>query len=331
MINLNEFDYYLPKELIAQKPAKPRDSARLLVVRENELEHRIFKEIDEYFKEGDVLVLNNTKVMPNKLSGKKSTGAVANIIIEGKEDGLYRARVNTHRPKPGVVLEFPLGLKAEIKYRKEDVFWLEFNKSLEEVLNTHGELPVPYYIKEPLQKKEDYQTEFASSSGSLAAPTSGLHFTKRQLKQLEKKGVKIVYVTLHISFGTFRKINGAVEDHKMDEESFIISPEAAEIINNRKSRLIVCGTTSFKALESASEPNGLVRPCNSTSMLFIYPGYKFKTKPDMMITNFHLPKSTLILFVSAYFGKERVLNAYKQAVEKKYRFFSFGDATLFIK
>lgn len=330
-MRLEDFDYNLPNELIAQEPSVPRDSSRMMVIKGREIQHKKFHDVLDYLKKDDVLVLNNSKVLPNLLSGKKSSGSPAEIVIEEKEGALYRARVRTRSPRINTVLEFPDGLRAVIKDVKKDLFWLEFNKEPEDVLSQHGKLPVPFYVKKPLQDQELYQTEFASYSGSLAAPTSGLHFTESLLDEITKKGVKIVYVTLHISFGTFSDIRGAIENHKMDPESFSISAETADVINKRKKRLIVCGTTSFKALESASDENGIVKECSLLSDIFIYPGYEFKIKPDMMITNFHLPKSTLILFVSAYFGKDIVLNAYREAVKEKYRFFSLGDATLFIR
>ncbi len=331
MVELEEFDYYLPRELIAQEPIRPRDSSKLMVIKKKEIEHRSFREIYNFLEKDDVLVLNNTKVLPNRLVGEKSTGSKAEIIIEEKEENLYRARVVFRGKKLGAVLNFPDGLVAKVKHRKNDIFWLEFNKSPEETLEKWGKMPIPYYVKKPIQDQSLYQTEFASDNGSLAAPTSGFHFTGELLGKIKDIGVKIVYVTLHISFGTFSDIKGPVEKHKMEKESYIVPQETAVAINNRKNRLIVCGTTSFKAIESASDSSGLVHPNASRSGLFIYPGYKFRIKPDMMITNFHLPKSTLILFVSAYFGKDVVLNAYNEAVKEKYRFFSFGDATLFYR
>lgn len=332
MINLEDYSYHLPKKLIAQEPVRPRDASRLMVVRGNELEHLIFKDIVDYFKPGDVLVLNNTKVVANKLQGKKLTGAEASVVIEGKENGLYKARVETRNPQIGLMLSFPGELLAEVRDRKDDVFFLKFNKSPEPVLREFGELPTPGYIRRPLERDEEYQTEFSRNDGSLAAPTSGLHFTKELIGKLKQKGVKICFVTLHISFGTFKKIDESkpVEENRTELEYYWIPKETADCVNKRDGRLVVCGTTVFKALESAQE-KGQVIAGENYSDLFIYSGHEFKVKPDMMITNFHLPKSSLLLFVSAYFGRKTVLDAYREAVEKEYRFFSLGDACLFIK
>jgi len=317
--------FELPRELIAQVPARPRDSSRLLHIHGMELEHLHFRDIVKFFRQGDVLVLNNSKVVPNKLIGRKTTGSAAEIIVEGKEDNLFVCRVKTKNPHVGTELEF-FGVRCKIVKQEDDLFWLE--GELDNVLKEHGELPQPEYI-EKLEKDDHYQTVFGKEDGSLAAPTSGLHFTQELLDQIKDIGVEIVYVTLHISFGTFRPIRTAIEVHKMDPEVYEISQEAADKINNRKGRLFVCGTTSFKALESSADEQGLVYAGRNSSDLFIYPGHKFRIKPDFMITNFHFPNSTLILFVSAYFGEEVIKNAYSAAIEKKYRFYSLGDACLF--
>jgi len=324
---LDIYSYFLPKKLIAQAPARPRDSSKLLHIKGKELEHLHFRDIDRFFSKGDVLVLNDTKVLANKLVGYKKTGSPAEIIVEGKEKSMYRCRIKTRNPKPGMCLEFP-GVNAVIKIQDDDVFWVKFDRPLEPVLKKYGQLPQPTYV-EKLKRKDHYQTVIARQKGSLAAPTSALHFTKSLLQKLRKKGVKIVTVTLHISFGTFKPIRTAVEEHKMDKEVFEVSRETADAVNNRTGKLVVCGTTSFKALESAADVKGIVHPIKAASELFIYPGHKFRIKPDMMITNFHFPKSTLILFVAAYFGKDTVLDAYRTAVKKKYRFYSLGDSCLF--
>jgi len=324
---LDQFSFHLPKELIAQKPARPRDSSKLLHIKGLELEHLVFRDIAKFFRKGDVLVLNNTKVLANKLYGKKKSGARADIIIEAREGELYRCRVNANRPSIGTELVFP-GLKARIEKHEGDEFWLSFDKDPKNVLERHGCLPQPNYIGN-LEKDEHYQTVYSHQPGSLAAPTSGLHFTKTLLEKIENKGVMITYVTLHISFGTFRPIEGPVEKHRMDEEEYEIPEKTADAVNNRKGRLFVCGTTSFKALESAADEKGKIIPMKARSSLFIYPGHRFKVHPDFMITNFHFPKSTLLLFVSAYFGREAVMHAYDEAVKEKYRFYSLGDACLF--
>jgi S-adenosylmethionine:tRNA ribosyltransferase-isomerase len=324
---IEEFDFSLPKGLIAQRPARPRDKSRLLVIKGKNLEHLQFKYVTGYFKPGDVLVINDSKVLPNKLSGKKVSGSPAQIIVCESDGKNCRAQVICKNPHVGTMLDFH-GHLAEITGQEDDVFWLRFDGPVERILKKHGELPQPQYVKE-LKRRDHYQTIYAKQEGSLAAPTSGLHFTPKVLQSLKKKGVLIVKVTLHISFGTFRPIRTKVEDHKMDPETYIISKAAADTINNRKGRLVVCGTTVFKALESSAEA-GRIKPGKASSSLFIYPGHKFKVRPDMMITNFHFPKSTLILFVAAYFGRDIVMHAYEEAVRRKYRFYSLGDACLFI-
>lgn len=334
-IDLKDYDFHLPKELIAQQPIRPRNLSRLMIVNADGVEHRRFKDILSYFREGDVLVLNNTKVLPNKIYGKKSTGASANMIVEEKcsNSKYYRCRVQSRNPIIGTKYNFPGSLVAEIMNKEGDIFFVQFNKDPVPVLKKYGKLPTPNYVKGELRRKDHYQTTFSKEEGSLAAPTSGLHFTRSMLEALKSKGVRVCYVTLHISFGTFKPIDESksVLEHKMDKEYYVVSKRTADVINDRKGRLIVCGTTSFKALESCSDKNGVVVPKSEYSDIFIYPGRKFHIEPDMMITNFHLPKSTLVLFVSAYFGKDRVLNAYNEAVREEYRFFSLGDATLFVK
>lgn len=327
MFNLSDYSYHLPKKLIAQEPVTPKDASRLMVIQGNNYEHLVFRDITKYFREGDVLVVNNTKVLANKLRGKRSTGSCASVVIEKEYNGLYRCRVEANNPRQGTNLYFPAGLEAQIYQREDDIFWLTFNKSPWPVLEKYGELPLPNYIRRPLSDNSGYQTEFSSEHGSFAAPTSGLHFTNELLRRLENIGVKVSYITLHISFGTFKPIDGSVQ--KTENEYYFIPEQTAEAVNKRKGRLIVCGTTVFKCLESSIK-NDLVLPGEGSSDLFICPGHNFKLKPDMMITNFHLPKSSLILFVSAYFGRDTVINAYKEAVRKEYRFFSLGDACLFI-
>jgi len=332
-MNLKEYDYHLPKSLIAQEPVRPRNSSRLMVIKGTKLEHLHFRDIIQFFKKDDVLVLNDTKVLANKLYGKKTSGSPANIIIEHKEGELYKCRIESRNPKLGTVFLFPSGLKGILVKMDNGTYWLSFNKSPISVLKKYGKLPAPNYVKSELKRNDHYQTTYAKKDGSLAAPTSGLHFTRKMLDTLRKIGVKIVYVTLHISFGTFTPIDEEkpISEHKMEKESYEVSKDTADKINDRKGRLVVCGTTAFKTLESAADNTGQIKHGKSVSNLFIYPGHNFNIKPDMMITNFHFPKSTLILFVSAYFGRDIVLNAYQEAVRRKYRFYSLGDATLFIK
>lgn len=335
-LDLNDYDYNLPKRLIAQEPVRPRNRSKLMVINGKNLEHKRFKNIVDYFEKGDVLVLNNTKVLPNKIYGEKSTGAKANLIVEGKEGQsgfYYKCRLQSRNPIIGTKYNFSGALQAEVMGKEGDVFIIRFNKDPVPVLKKYGKLPTPNYVKGDLKRKDHYQTTFSKEEGSLAAPTSGLHFTKSMLEDLKEKGVKICYVTLHISFGTFKPIDESkdISKHKMDKEFYSVTKKTADVINLRKGRLVVCGTTSFKTLESCTNSKGEVVPKSEYSDIFIYPGRKFHINPDMMITNFHLPKSTLILFVSAYFGKDVVLNAYNEAVRKEYRFFSLGDATLFIR
>ncbi|MFW6220723.1 MAG: tRNA preQ1(34) S-adenosylmethionine ribosyltransferase-isomerase QueA [Nanoarchaeota archaeon] len=334
--NLNDYDYKLPKELIANKAIIPKDNSKLLVINNDKLKHNKFYEIIDYFKKNDILILNNTKVLKNKLYGKKTTGANLDIIIEDCEDNyknIYKCRVQTNYPKIGTVIKFENKLIGKIIDRENDLFLVEFNKSPNNTLKKFGKLPNPNYIRKQIENESEYQTMYAKNKGSFAAPTSGLHFTKELLAKIKNKGVKIVYITLHISFGTFKLIkeDKPISEHIMDVENYFIPKKTAELINKRKGRVIICGTTVFKALESSSNKYGIIKNGYNESNLFIYPGYKFNFKPDLMITNFHLPKSTLILFISAYFGKDVVLNAYKTAVKEKYRFFSLGDACLFIK
>jgi S-adenosylmethionine:tRNA ribosyltransferase-isomerase len=335
-INLNDYDYKLPKELIANKAIIPKDNSKLLVIDNLKLKHHKFYEIIDYFKKDDILILNNTKVLKNKLYGKKTTGANIDLIIENCEDfkqNKYWCRVQTNYPKIDTIILFENKLTAKIIGRKKDLFLIEFNKSPKSTLKKFGKLPNPNYIKKQIENENEYQTTYAKNKGSFAAPTSGLHFTKELLTKIKNKGVKIAYITLHISFGTFKPIKEdiPINEHKMDIENYFIPKKTAFLVNNRKGRIIACGTTVFKALESSCDKNGIIKEGYNKSNLFIYPGYKFNFKPDLMITNFHLPKSTLILFISAYFGKDIVLNAYKNAVKEKYRFFSLGDSCLFVK
>ncbi|MBP3461269.1 MAG: tRNA preQ1(34) S-adenosylmethionine ribosyltransferase-isomerase QueA [Bacilli bacterium] len=338
----DDFDFELPERLIAQTPIKNRDESRMLVLdrKTGNIEHKHFNEIIDYLNEGDTLVLNDTKVMPARLYGvKEDTNAVIEVLLlkeleENKWESLTKP---AKRIKIGTIVSFGDGrLKAkciEIKEEGIRVFELKYEGILYEILDSLGEMPLPPYIHEKLEDKDRYQTVYAKNIGSAAAPTAGLHFTKELLKKIEKKGVNVVYVTLHVGLGTFRPVN--VEDvttHKMHSEFYIMSKETAEVLNKAKMenrRIISVGTTSTRTLETIINLYGEFRECTGWTDIFIYPGYKFKAI-NSLITNFHLPKSTLVMLVSALAGKENIMKAYHEAIEKEYRFFSFGDS-MFIK
>ena len=337
-MKLEEFDYYLPEELIAQTPMQKRDESRLMVLHRNNktIEHKTFKDIIDYLKPGDCLVRNNTKVIPARLYGKKDTGANVEFVLLNRIDGdIWEAMVRPgNKLKPGVNVEFGDGiLKATIldilpggtrrvQFQYEGIF--------NEILDKIGLMPLPPYIHESLKDNNRYQTVYAKYDGSAAAPTAGLHFTSELLKKLEEKGVKIANVTLHVGIGTFRPVKEEnIEEHQMHTEHYYIKEEDAKKINETKQnggRVIAVGTTSCRTLETiADEKTGMVKPCEGDTGIYIYPGYEFKCI-DGLITNFHLPKSTLVMLVSAFAGREFILNSYNEAVKEKYRFFSFGDA-----
>ena len=341
-MKLEEFDYKLPEELIAQVPIEKRDESRLMVLDKNnkKIEHKTFKDIIDYLEPGDCLVRNNTKVIPARLYGKKDTGAnVEFVLLKQIEGDIWESIVRPgNKLKPGTKVIFGDGLleatildimeggtrKVEFKY--EGIF--------NEILDQIGLLPLPPYIHESLKENDRYQTVYAKYKGSAAAPTAGLHFTPELLKKIEEKGIQIANVTLHVGIGTFRPVKEEnIEDHKMHTEHFYIKSEDAEKINEAKKngkKVIAVGTTSCRVLETIASPEtGFVKETESDTGIYIYPGYKFKCI-DGLITNFHLPKSTLLMLVSAFADKEFVLKAYNEAVKEKYRFFSFGDA-MFIK
>ena len=337
-MKLEEFDYNLPEELIAQVPIAKRDESRLMVLHRNSkrIEHKTFKDIIDYLKPGDCLVRNNTKVIPARLYGKKETGANVEFVLLNQIEGdIWESIVRPgNKLKPGTKVEFGDGLlKATILdimdggTRKVE---FEYEGIFNEILDKIGLMPLPPYIHESLKEKDRYQTVYAKYNGSAAAPTAGLHFTPELLKRIEDKGVKIANVTLHVGIGTFRPVKEEnIEEHKMHTEHFYIKQEDVEKINETKKaggRVIAVGTTSCRVLETiASEDTGLVKATEGDTGIYIYPGYKFKCI-DGLITNFHLPKSTLLMLVSALAGREFVLDAYNEAVKEKYRFFSFGDA-----
>ncbi|AGX43845.1 tRNA preQ1(34) S-adenosylmethionine ribosyltransferase-isomerase QueA [Clostridium saccharobutylicum] len=341
-MNVKDFDFYLPEELIAQHPLEKRDTSRLMVLdkESGEIKHRVFHDVVEYLNEGDTLVLNNTRVMPARLIGEKEEtgGKIEFLLLKRIEGDKWECLA-----KPGksarVGRRFTFGegkLKAEVIEVKEDgnrIVEFYYDGIFEEVLDSLGEMPLPPYIHERLDDRERYQTVYSKEKGSAAAPTAGLHFTKELLKQIQDKGVNVVYLTLHVGLGTFRPVKVEnIEEHDMHSEYYHLSKETAEIINETKRRgnkVISVGTTSTRTLETIGDENGFVKEQSGWTNIFIYPGYKFKVV-DRLITNFHLPESTLIMLVSTLAGRDHVLNAYNEAVKEKYRFFSFGDA-MFIK
>ena len=338
----SDFYYDLPEELIAQEPLKDRASSRLLVLDKNtgEIEHKIFKNIVDYLKKGDCLVINDTKVMPARLIGaRKNTGARVEILLLVRKD-LDTWEVLTYpgkKAKPGDIITFGDGrLEAEILDVIEGgnrIVKFHYDGVFETILDELGEMPLPPYITHKLEDKNRYQTVYAVHEGSAAAPTAGLHFTTELLEQIKNMGVEIAHVTLHVGLGTFRPVKvDDISNHEMHSEYYIVEQEEADKINNAKKnggRIISVGTTSTRTLESVTDENGIVHAGSGWTKIFIYPGYKFKII-DCLITNFHLPESTLIMLVAALVGKDRILDTYKTAVQEKYRFFSFGDA-MFIK
>ena len=334
----SDFYFDLPEELIAQDPLEDRSSSRLLVLNKKtgEISHHIFRDILDYLKPGDCLVLNNTKVIPARLLGEREgTGAhVEVLLLKRREADVWETLVKPGKKcKPGTRLVFGDGLlRAEVLETVEEgnrLIRFEYEGIFEEVLDRLGEMPLPPYITHKLQDKNRYQTVYAKYEGSAAAPTAGLHFTTQLLEEIAAKGVEIAYVTLHVGLGTFRPVKEEnLLEHHMHSEYYQVSREAADKINNTKKnggRVICVGTTSCRTVESAADENGMVvEGCDNTE-IFIYPGYKFKVL-DALITNFHLPESTLVMLVSALAGRENVLAAYEEAIKERYRFFSFGDA-----
>ena len=342
MMKTSDFNFDLPQELIAQDPLEDRSSSRLMVLNKEsgEIAHRIFHDITEYLHPGDCLVINDTKVIPARLMGHKigTDAGIEVLLLKRKSDNVWETLVKPGKKmKVGAEVSFGDGLlkgkvidvvdegNRLIKFHYEGIF--------EEILDQLGQMPLPPYITHQLQDKDRYNTVYAAHSGSAAAPTAGLHFTPELLKEIEEKGVDIARVTLHVGLGTFRPVKvDDVENHHMHSEFYMIDEEAAEKINRAKEngRKVICvGTTSCRTIESAADENGKLKACSGWTEIFIYPGYQFKVL-DELITNFHLPESTLVMLVSALAGREHVLAAYEEAVKERYRFFSFGDA-MFIK
>ena len=329
-MKLSEFDFYLPKMLVAQTPISIRDNSKLMIVKDTDIEHRHFYDIVDYLNKDDTIVLNDTKVIPAKLVGKKHTGGKIEILILNKLNShRYKVLVKGKKIKAGLEIIFENSIIGKIeKHVAEGEFIIEFNQEIE--LNKICKMPLPPYIKEDLTDQNRYNTVYSKYEGSLASPTAGLHFTEELLKKISQK-CNIVYITLHITPETFASIKTEnILEHHMDKEWFRITEESAEIINNTKGRLIAVGTTVVKTLESACE-NKKIKACESWSNLFIYPSYKFKSNINGMITNFHLPKSTVLLLTCAFADKDRIFNAYKEAIKNKYRFYSFGDSMLILK
>ena len=341
-MKVEDFNYNLPEELIAQTPLEKRDSSRLLVLdkKTGEMEHKHFTDIINYLNEGDTLVLNDTKVLPARLIGvKEETNAVIEILLlKNTEGDNWECLVKpARRIKVGTIVTFGEGkLKAECIKEGEDGirhFKLLYKGILLEILEELGTMPLPPYIHEKLEDQSRYQTVYAKEVGSAAAPTAGLHFTKELLQTIEEKGVNIAYVTLHVGLGTFRPVSvDTIEEHEMHSEYYSMTKEVADLLNNTKKngkRIIAVGTTSTRTLETIATKYNEFKECSGWTNIFIYPGYEFKAI-DSLSTNFHLPKSTLVMLVSALAGREHILKAYNEAVKEKYRFFSFGDA-MFIK
>lgn len=338
----DDFDYYLPNNLIAQSPLEKRDNSRLLVLdkQTGEIEHKHFMDIIDYLNKDDVLVLNDTKVMPARLYGlKEETNAVIEILLlkEIKKDIWECLTKPAKRIKVGTIVTFKENvLKAECIEIKDEgirVFKLIYDGILNEILDILGEMPLPPYIHEKLQDKNRYQTVYAKEIGSAAAPTAGLHFTEELLEKIKEKGIKIVYITLHVGLGTFRPVSvDDVTKHKMHSEFYKMDEKTAQILNDAKKNhhpIISVGTTTTRTLEAIMQNYNEFKECSGWTDIFIYPGFKFKAI-NKLITNFHLPKSTLVMLVSALAGKDKIINAYNEAVKEEYRFFSFGDS-MFIK
>lgn len=341
-MKLSDFDYELPEELIAQHPVEPRDASRLMVVPRTggALEHRHFRDLPEYLRPGDALVLNETRVMPARLMGhREGTGGAVEVLLLRRLD---RDRWETlvkpgKKARPGQRIIFGDGMLVGTVLETTDVggriIAFEYEGIFEEVLERLGEMPLPPYIHERLENPERYQTVYAKEVGSAAAPTAGLHFTPELLDRIQKMGVHVEKILLHVGLGTFRPVQVEdVETHKMHSEFYTVTPETAAALNRVRAeggRIIAVGTTSVRTLETVTAEDGTVQAGQGWTDIFIYPGYRFKAV-DAMVTNFHLPKSTLVMLVSAFAGRERILDAYAEAVRQRYRFFSFGDAMLIL-
>ncbi len=348
MFSITDYNYDLPAELIAQKPVKKRDQSKLLFLnrKTGSLSHHKFYELFDLLLPTDVLVVNNTEVVPGRLLGKKDTGGKAEVLIldyskaynkKGNNTFVYECLIKaSKRPKEGTIIFFDQGLKAEVINSRNGLYSVKFTckGDFEGLLYRIGKVPLPPYIRRDKDNiacddKKSYQTVYASQKGAIAAPTAGLHFTKKFIEKLKLKNIKMVEITLHVGYGTFLPVRVSdIRDHRIHSEWCTIPEKSAEIINNAKadkSRIIAVGTTCVRSLEYLSDTNGEIISNSANCDLFIYPGYRFKVT-DAMITNFHLPKSTLLMLVSAFAGRENILNAYREAIKERYRFFSYGDA-----
>ncbi len=338
-MELSDFDYHLPKHLIAQRPVQPRDSSRLMVLGRNDIEHRAFSDLPEYLQEGDVLVINDSRVIPVRLFGRKKTGGkIEALLVKRKKGTIWECLLSGKNIRSGTTLVFGerihgvvhseiTGGRFEVEFpREEDV---------EDIIRSIGVMPTPPYIKEVLKEPGMYQTVYAKEDGSIAAPTAGLHFTPRLLEVLQEKGVEIIPITLHVSIGTFLPVKTTnIEDHTMEPEHFRIGSDSAVKISQAKAngkKIIAVGTTTVKVLESACSESGDISETEGESDLFIYPGYTFRSGINALLTNFHLPRSTLIMLVSAYASRDRIMKAYRAAIEHTYRFYSFGDGMLIMR
>ena len=342
MMKKEDFYFKLPEELIAQDPLEDRSASRLLVLdkESGKIEHRMFRDIKAYLKPGDCLVINDTKVIPARLIGSKigTDAKIEILLLKRKENDIWETLVKPgKKAKPGTKISFGEGLLIgeviDVVEEGNRLIQFSYQGIFEEILDQLGQMPLPPYITHQLEDKNRYQTVYAKHSGSAAAPTAGLHFTPELLKEIKESGVDIAHVTLHVGLGTFRPVKVEnIQEHHMHSEFYHIEASEAEKINRAKRgghRIICVGTTSCRTIESAAKPDGTLSECSGWTEIFIYPGYKFKIL-DALITNFHLPESTLIMLVSALAGREHVLNAYQEAIRERYRFFSFGDA-MFIK
>lgn len=338
-MKVTDFDYFLPKELIAQNPSEKRDESKLMIINRNKMEfiHKQFNQIKDYLHKGDLLVLNDSKVIPARFNGLKSTGAKVEIVLLEKiSKNKWKAIVKPGgKIKKGSII-FLKGLKCIIEEHCEDSTRIIkfFGENIDERIHRFGKYAIPPYIENYPTNPERYQTVYANIKGSVAAPTAGLHFTENLLKEIKEMGVNIEFITLHVGIGTFRPVKvDEIEDHKMHNEYYSISKKTADLINDTKKsgrRIIAVGTTTVRTLESvANKNNGIIIEGSGNTDIFIFPGYKF-TIIDGIITNFHLPKSTLLMLISAFIGREKTLKAYETAIEKKYKFFSFGDACFII-
>ena len=341
-MDVKDFYFDLPQELIAQDPLEDRSSSRLLVLDKETgaVEHRVFRDIVSYLRKGDCLVINDTKVIPARLYGvKEGTQAkIEVLLLKRRADDVWEVLVKPGRKaRPGAVIQFGEGLLTgkviDVVEEGNRLIQFSYQGIFEEILDQLGQMPLPPYITHQLKDKNRYQTVYAKHEGSAAAPTAGLHFTEELLKQIEEKGVKIAHVTLHVGLGTFRPVKvDNVQDHHMHSEFYIVEEEEAKKINDTKKaggRVICVGTTSCRTLESAAGEDGVLKAGSGWTDIFIYPGYRFKIL-DALITNFHLPESTLVMLVSALAGREHILHAYEEAIKERYRFFSFGDAMLIL-